>query len=109
MEQIHTYIYEIKKGTKPAALVTLSAEDAAKASEKIKKAGLSIVVQHLKNGKANVFFGDYAPIEVIKTLIHKPLNEFSPCEDFVLGIILGYSREKQCERFVQLNRSTKVA
>lgn len=110
MENLHIYIYEIKRGTKPAALLTIDAKDLDLAKEKIEKAGLNFAVQKLgrgesgeeggKESKANLFFGEKACIDVIKTFIEKPLNKLCPKEDFILGIILGYSRDKQCERYL---------
>lgn len=112
MENLHTYIYEIKKGTKLAALLTFDVKDLDSAKEKVEKAGLSYTVQKyedmlekpaeekLKFSKINLFFGEKSSINVIKTFIEKPLHQLCPKEDFILGIILGYSREKQCERYL---------
>ncbi len=100
MENLHIYIYEIKRGTKPVALLTINNKETNCAIEKVKKAKLDWVIQECGSGKVNLFFGSKPCINTIKTFIHKPLDKISPQEDFILGIILGYSREKQCERYL---------
>lgn len=98
---VSTYIYEIKKGSKLLALVTLLEQDVDCAIEKIKKAGFSHCAQKIE-GKVNLFFGEKCCIDIISTFKDKDLCNLTPQEDFILGIMLGYSREKQCHRY--LNR-----
>lgn len=38
-------------------------------------------------------------LETVATFIHKPLNELSAEEDFMLGAMLGYDIAGQCERY----------
>lgn len=106
MESLGLYIYEIKKGTKPVSLVTLDVQNLDGAKEKINKAGLHFFVQNCEKTtvlgqKVNLFFGKKNFIDVIKILIKKSLNDLSLEEDFILGTLLGYSCEIQCERFLE--------
>ncbi|NLF41588.1 MAG: DUF2023 family protein, partial [Bacteroidales bacterium] len=47
-----------------------------------------------------VFFGAKDCVEVVKTFVQKKLNELTPEQDFMLGIMLGYDRLKQCGRYL---------
>ena len=101
MESLNSYIYEVQKGTKPLALVTLENENRSIAIEKITKNGLSYALQEIGD-KINIFFGAEPCVRVIRGFLHKKLNELDAQEDFILGILLGYCRIAQCERY--LNR-----
>ena len=43
-------------------------------------------------------------LEVIRIFGEKSLNLFSHEEDFILGILLGYDRIKQCHRYLERRR-----
>ena len=47
----------------------------------------------------NLYFGNRMCLETVATFIHKPLNELSAEEDFMLGAMLGYDIAGQCERY----------
>ena len=47
----------------------------------------------------NLYFGNRQCLKAVATFIHKPLNELSPEEDFMLGAMLGYDIVGQCERY----------
>lgn len=59
----------------------------------------------MNNEKINVFFGAKDCVDVVKTFVSKKLNELTPEQDFILGIMLGYDRLKQCERYLKLNNN----
>jgi hypothetical protein len=101
LEGLTNYIYEVQKGTKPMALVTLGEGEKAAAIDKIEKSGLAYALQKIED-KVNIFFGKAPCIELVSKFLHKKLNELSAQEDFILGILLGYCRVAQCERY--LNR-----
>lgn len=104
MEVFNTYLYEVLKGTKPAALITCGDMPCSKMVERLKrykKEGLDFEVKKLSCGKVNLFFGKAPCIEVIRGALSKPLNSLSPHEDFMLGIILGYDTVLECKRFLQ--------
>lgn len=108
-----TYIYEIKKGTKPCALVTLDKNGLEFAIKKIEKAGLSYFVQnpigHAKVQKANLFFGHREIIQVLEEIITSDLNKLCREHDFMLGILLGYDIKKQCERFLEFTSKKPIS
>lgn len=98
-EVINIYIYEVKKGTKPMALVTVKKSDTEKYVEKIRKNNLAVFVQNIDE-KDNIFFGTQNCIKIISGFAAKGLNMLTPEEDFILGIMLGYSRTQQCNRYL---------
>ena len=51
-----------------------------------------------------MYFGEKACVDVVKTLNPK-LNELSAEQDFMLGIMLGYDRVKQCERYLKIKNN----
>lgn len=104
MRIFDTYLYEVSKGTKPAALVTCEAVLLDKILPKLKHKDLSYFVQNLDKGKVNLFFGNKECIDVIKKFLDKPLCSLSSLEDFILGAILGYDVKLQCKRLLERNK-----
>lgn len=69
--------------------------------EHLRKCNYDFVVENLVNGCSNIFFGDKEAINVIKSFNKDSLRDFTPEEDFILGILLGYSQDQQCKRFLR--------
>lgn len=99
------HLYEYKKGLRNLILHTTKAEHEEAIIKKLDKNEIDYLIQHLGKNKINVFFGATDCVKVMSNFIHKPLNELSDEEDFILGIMLGYDRLKQCERY--LNRKSR--
>ena len=68
-------IYEFQKGVRSLVLCTMCRTCASLLSERLES------------------------LETVATFIHKPLNELSAEEDFMLGAMLGYDIAGQCERY----------
>ena len=96
---LNTYIYEIKKGTKPLALISVRYSRLELYLDKITKNALSFAVQKIGD-KANIFFGYEDCVRVASFFIDKKLSDLSAEEDFILGIMLGYNRIEQCKRYM---------
>ena len=96
---VNAYIYEIKKGTKPMALITIDNTLTDRFVDKIDKNKLSYIVIHLDK-KDNIFFGIKECIEIVSGFCDKDLSSLSAQEDFMLGIMLGYNRIEQCKRYL---------
>lgn len=93
-------IYEYKKGVRDMLLCTLPEEEAIEACRKLEKNAIDYFTQPLPNGNINLFFGKRECLTVVKTICRdKPLNKLTAEEDFILGILLGYSVNEQCNRF----------
>lgn len=96
----HHHIYEYKKGLRNLILYTGRSEDRRQIEERLEREGIACLVREVSAGKINVFFGAEVCVQVVKNFGVKPLAEFNNEEDFMLGIMLGYDRLKQCERYL---------
>lgn len=100
MRVFYHLIYEYKKGVRNLALCTLTGDDEEKVRWKLERNAINYRIQKLKNGNINVFFGKEECIVVVNEICaNKPLNLLTPEEDFILGIMLGYSVSEQCNRY----------
>ncbi len=100
MDQLlNAYIYEVKKGTKPMALLTVPVDVCENFTNKIKKNNLSFFVQEI-NQKCNIFFGSPECVDIVRRFRSHDLSKLSEHEDFILGIMLGYNRLEQCRRYL---------
>ncbi len=97
------HIYEFKKGLRNLVLATESAASRQSIEERLKKEQISYVIHEISEEKINVYFGNKACIDVIHTFSPK-LNELSPEQDFILGIMLGYDRLQQCDRYLKMRK-----
>lgn len=94
------YIYEYRKGVRNLILCTLPAKLEEEAKNRLERYGISYIVQKLPNGNMNIFFGDKECLDVTCQMCRgRMLNQLSPEEDFMLGILLGYSVKEQCIRY----------
>jgi hypothetical protein len=100
LQVFHHHIYEYKKGLRSLILYTGKSEDRFQIEERLKREGIACLVREVTPEKINVFFGAAACIQVIKSFGAKSLTEFTDEEDFMLGIMLGYDKLKQCERYL---------
>lgn len=100
MRVFYHLIYEFKKGVRDMMLCTLPASMEKDVKYKLDKNAISYMIQRLNNGNINVFFGKKECLHVARQLCSdKPLNLLTPEEDFILGILLGYSIGEQCSRY----------
>lgn len=103
------HIYEYKKGLRRLILTTEKGEYQDTIEKRLNHEKIPYLINPVGNGKINVFFGDERCVKVAATLNPK-LNLLSPEQDFILGIMLGYDRVMQCERYLkfkdkELNRT----
>lgn len=95
------HVYEFHKGLRHLVLYTGPREERELIKEKLQKRNISCVIQPINTKSINVFFGAPACVDVIREFSDKPLSEWTPEQDFILGIMLGYDRCRQCTRFLQ--------
>ena len=111
-ESVHVFLhllYEYKKGLRDLALYTFSDSLEKFIRMKLDKQEIPYIMQPLENGKRNVFFGAAACIGVVASFGNKRLNAYSPEEDFILGIMLGYNRTEQCKRYLNVKKTNPPA
>lgn len=103
------HIYEYKKGLRNLVLYTAPRSERGTVEERIEKESLAYLVCENGENKINVFFGNPVCIDVVKSFDVCSLSELSDEQDFLLGVMLGYDRLKQCERYlVRKSHKTRV-
>jgi hypothetical protein len=104
MNVFYHHIYEYKKGLRNLVLHTLDASFREQVEKKLQQQGISYIIRYVTPQKINIFFGAEECVNVIKQFGDKQLNNFTPEEDFILGIMLGYDRLQQCKRYIQMSK-----
>lgn len=108
MEVFNHHIYEYKKGLRRMVLYTASTNKVETIKKRLDNQGISYFLTFPGEKNVNVFFGDPACIEVIKSFNPTNLTNLSLEEDFILGAVLGYDIKVQCSRYIKrLNENKK--
>ncbi|HOF33401.1 MAG TPA: DUF2023 family protein [Spirochaetota bacterium] len=94
------HIYEYQKGLRNLILHTLSKNLENQAVTRLEKLKIPYFVQNVSDSKINLFFGEKNCVDIVRLFGDKPLNEYLPEEDFILGIMLGYGMIPQCSRYI---------
>lgn len=94
------HIYEFKKGLRNLVLATQKKQYQDSIEKKLQKHGISYLIHTVSANKINIYFGHKACIDVVRAF-DAQLNKLTPEEDFILGIMLGYDRLKQCDRYIE--------
>lgn len=106
MQVFHQLIYEYQKGLRDLCLHTCSDGNEIKIRNLLERQEISYLICPIAGNKINVFFGMLSCIDIIKQFSCEHLNKLSAEEDFILGMMLGYGKAQQYDRF--LNRK-KIA
>ncbi|MGI6496551.1 MAG: DUF2023 family protein [Kiritimatiellia bacterium] len=101
------HIYEYQKGVRNLVLHTLPASTRPEVERKLEAKGIAYLVCPLGKHQINVFFGDGHCVEVVRRIGKSSLCDYTPEEDFMLGIMLGYDRLRQCKRYLERSRLRK--
>jgi hypothetical protein len=99
------YLYEYSKGVRHLFMMTLSRPEAEMMQDRLDQAEVTFHLQDAGPRKVNLFFGRTACVETVRTIATKPLSHLTPQEDFILGTLLGYDREQQCNRYLSMTRN----
>ncbi len=102
MEVFCHHLYEYKKGIRNLVLHTIGFADSQKAIKRLEQNGIHYVAYRITPQKVNLFFGARECVDIVKAIGKKNLKHYTPEEDFMLGIMLGYERRKQCERYLRM-------
>lgn len=103
MELFNNLIYEYKKGMRDLAMYTCTREDYPTYAEQLLKNNVEYSIKEIGNNKINIFFGKIECLVILKQFSSQKLSEISKYEDFILGIMLGYSRNEQYKRLLGLS------
>lgn len=105
MDIFYHHIYEYRKGLRKLILYTGDVTALEHMKMKLKKRDISYLIAPLSEYKVNVFFGSPDCIEVLKHFSTLELDKLKDTEDFILGAMLGYDINQQCQRFVKRKRA----
>lgn len=108
MQVLYHHIYEYKKGIRRLVLHTMKSKYREYAEQRLKDSGICYWIQIVNEKTINVFFGDRECVEVICSFGGKFLNQYTPEEDFILGVLLGYDPTKQCQRYMEMKDVKKT-
>ncbi len=96
------HIYEYKKGIRNLILTTEKSKHRNTIEDKLQKNNIPYLIhEHNNKELINVFFGDEPCIKVIGTFSPK-LNKLNAEQDFILGVLLGYDKVAQCDRYLSI-------
>jgi len=101
------HLYEYEKGLRNLVLFTTKASSRDAIKESLRKKKVAFYIQEVNGAKVNVFFGDGICIDVVRQMGLKSLSDLSDEEDFILGVMLGYNRLQQCERYLRRKNNGK--
>jgi hypothetical protein len=93
-------LYELRKGVRQLFLLTMTQPEAQAVRQRLERERVALYIQDVTADKFNLYFGRARYVEIARRLAVRPLNELSPEEDFMLGILLGYERSQQCRRYL---------
>lgn len=98
-------LYEYEKGLRDLVLYTTCAKDKLFIEATLKRRNVAYYIKEVNQKKINVFFGEPQCVEVVRPMGCRSLTELTDEEDFILGIMLGYDRLRQCERYLQRKKN----
>lgn len=104
MQVFGHHLYEYCKGLRNLVLHTIAAKDVDAAVRRLESAGIDYVVYPLNDKRVNLFFGAEECVQVVRRIDKQSLTQYTPEEDFILGIMLGYERRKQCDRYLNFKK-----
>lgn len=96
----HHHLYELAKGLRPLAMMTLTSDEADAVVAELVGAATPHHVQRACRSKVNVVFGRPSAVATARRLLERRLCDLTDEQDFILGILLGYDREQQCLRYL---------
>lgn len=102
------HLYEYERGVRELILHTTSDFNLDAIRTRLTRSGVEYEVYPLQGGRSNIFFGSKACVDVVRAIAKPSLPDYTPEEDFILGIMLGYSRAKQCERFLKIKSRSRA-
>lgn len=100
MELFSNLIYEYKKGMRDMAMYSCQKDDCLMYTKHLVNNDVEFISIDAGGNKINLFFGNPDCLELFKQFSSEKLNELTDYEDFILGIMLGYSRDEQYKRLL---------
>lgn len=105
MQVFYHLVYEYQKGLRDLCLFTCSNKHMEKIEESLTLQKIDYLIFPIKNNfsedKINIFFGMPACLEIVKQFSSEDLSKLTLEEDFILGMMLGYAKHQQYQRFLR--------
>lgn len=95
------HVYEYQKGVRDLVLHTMNSDEENMVKDVLKRKKIDYFIQKVTEKKINIFFGDRRCVNVIKSFENHSLSKLTDEQDFMLGIMLGYDRMLQYERYLK--------
>jgi hypothetical protein len=102
MQVLKHHVYEYKKGIRNMVLHTMKSIEKEKAIYFLQMKEVHFWISEVNETKINLFVGNPECVEIVKSFRVESLNDLTPEQDFMLGIMLGYNREQQYSRYLKL-------
>jgi hypothetical protein len=102
------HLYEYKKGLRNLILHTTASTFSQQMVNKLHREGIDYFILPVNEDKINIFFGAKECVDVVRSIEKDCLSCFSAEEDFILGIMLGYDRLKQCRRYLKMKQRHSI-
>ena len=96
------HVYEYRKGLRDLALQTLPRRYGPVVIARLEDLDIAYLIYPAGRRNVNVFFGAPECLEIVRRIGKFDLSRYTPEEDFILGIMLGYGRRQQCTRYLDL-------
>lgn len=100
------HIYEYKRGLRNLILHTIQQSNQPLIEQRLTDEHIAYIIGKVNRTKINVFFGHCHCIKVLASFETLSLDKLSNEQDFILGIMLGYDRLKQCKRYILRKENT---
>ena len=100
MEVFRHMVYEYQKGLRDLSLFTCLGELLEKIEKTLRLQKIDYLIYPLPGGKINLFFGCSECLKIVEGFSSSDLSVITPEEDFILGMMLGYAKPQQYQRFL---------
>ena len=99
------HLYEYEKRLRNLVLYTTNDANREFIEVFLQSKKVDYCIRKVDRTKINVFFGDQGCVDVVRLMNFRSLSSLKDEEDFILGIMLGYDRLKQCERYLERKKN----
>lgn len=100
MDLFYQLVYEYQKELRDLILYTCDKRKSEDLIGKLRRQNINYTTYPVDEKKVNLFFGAKECLNIISHFSSRDLSKLTPHEDFILGIMLGYGKAQQYERFL---------
>lgn len=108
MEVLKQLLYEYQRGVRDLLLHTCPQGLINEAEKVLMKHKIDYLTFYIGDEKVNLFFGNPQCLEIVQEFSSDDLSKLTAEEDFILGMMLGYSKQLQYTRYLTLKENVKI-